>query len=142
MRVTRIALTVAFVLMPPVLSVHAAETSLITLVCDGYTTTTATDKDAKSEPNTGPISRFGMVVNLAERTVSFVGYLTPIAAMDAGSGSFSGENKVLAPPGAKSETMFLSGSIDRVTGSAKVVAVGAVSMVAYELRCRLTNRLF
>jgi hypothetical protein len=63
---------------------QAAETTVITLTCDGKKTD-AKASDAKPEP----VEKLGLVVNLGERTVSgFAGIVARIAKVDAAQISF------------------------------------------------------
>ena len=72
-----------------------------------------------------PISELGVVVNLAEGTVSFTGYVAPIVA-DAAVISFESEDP----------SVLAAGDIDRVTGEMTAVTGRGVVVISYELLCK------
>lgn len=112
--------------LPVLLAWHhaqAAEPTVITLSCDGKLTNT---KVSNAKPES--ISKMGLVVNFAERTVSFSGHLVGIDKADVAHISFSGENNAV------------HGEIDRVTGAMWATAHSDVTTFAYKLLCKPTTR--
>jgi hypothetical protein len=87
-----IKITVMTFLMLAVADRHAqaAEPTVITLSCDGKLTNTKV-RNAKQES----ITKMDLVVNFAERTVSFSGHLAGIDNADVAHISFSGENNAV-----------------------------------------------
>ncbi|MCK1491290.1 hypothetical protein IVB14_12905 [Bradyrhizobium sp. 180] len=105
----------------------------ITLSCNGTSKFTATvAADLKPEP----ITNLGIIVNAANRTVTFNDNVIPIRTMTATLVGFSSQYAKGRPT--------ISGGIDRVTGSAEVdwwyENVGNNSH--WELTCRPATRLF
>lgn len=109
----------------------AQPASAIYLSCSG----TVTGKTGKSEP----VANIGLVINLAERTVTGFSCVAHIDSADDVSISFSGAGSLAR----------LFGEIDRVTGATS--AVNTVRRVdkevliqdSYDLVCnKVTNRLF
>ena len=96
-----------------------AEPSVITLSCDGRLTNT---RVANAKPQ--PINRMNMVVNFADKTVSFSGHSAGIDKADVAHISFSGENNAV------------HGEIDRVTGATWATAASASTTLAYKLLCK------
>jgi hypothetical protein len=90
-----------------------------------------------------PVTKMGLVVNLAERTVSGFSVVARIDRADAVSISFSNQNSPYLG-GAYS----VKGGIDRVTGAAwATTALEAsdkkiIMNDTYNLVCKVTNRLF
>jgi hypothetical protein len=84
-----------------------------------------------------------IIVNLADRTVAFMDYVAPIAGITATIVSFRGQQEHVVS-GVKLKPFTIEGSIDRVTGSARVdwyhENVGDNS--SWELTCRPATRLF
>jgi hypothetical protein len=99
---------------------HAAEPTVITLSCDGNVTNTRV-RNAKPEP----ITKMNLVVNFAERTVSFSGHLVGIDKADVAHVSFSGENNAV------------HGEIDRVTGITWATTDLDAKTFVYKLLCSL-----
>ena len=66
-------------------SAQAEESTIITLSCDG-----TTKVYVKRDESIGPVTNMGVVVNLAERTVSFDGRVAHIDHVDAGTIFFLG----------------------------------------------------
>jgi hypothetical protein len=64
------------------------ETTVITLSCDGMTKV----YDKRDEGTRYPIAKMSVVVNLAERTVSFDGHVAHIDHADAGTIYFGGDS--------------------------------------------------
>jgi hypothetical protein len=77
----------------------------------------------------------GLVVNLADRTVSFLGFVAKIDAIDAANITFTGDNS-------KPYAVLVTGDIDRVTGAVSAVIATSATTDSYDLLCKLTNRLF
>lgn len=77
-----IFITSAFVLMVTPVGVRAADDQVITLSCDGRVTAGT----GRAEP----VSKMGMVVNLAEQTVAFVGHVVGLSRLDSANVAFSG----------------------------------------------------
>jgi hypothetical protein len=110
----------------------AAQTaSVIYLSCAG----TMTGKTGKSER----VANLGLVINLAERTVTGFSsdFVAHIDRTDDVSISFSGAGS----------SAHLSGEMDRVTGATSAmltVWLGKEILVQdlYDLECKVTNRLF
>jgi hypothetical protein len=99
---------------------QAAEPTVITLSCDGKLTNTKI-RNAKPEP----ITKVNLVVNFAERTVSFSSHLVGIDNADAAHISFSGENNAV------------HGEIDRVTGIMWATTHSNAATFVYNLLCSL-----
>jgi hypothetical protein len=135
-RTIRIA-TAALVL----LSLHAsralaAEKVVITLSCDG----TLTDaRSPKREPL--KINNLGVVVNLAEETVSFGGYVTRIDKVDAANISFNGTSDFQFHGVGPKTTLSIWGAIDRVTGAMSASTNTTAETYSYELLCKPANRV-
>ena len=66
---------------------QAEEPTAITLSCDG-----TTKAYVKSEESINPVTKMGVIVNLAERTVSFDGHVAHIDHVDAAVIYFGGNN--------------------------------------------------
>jgi hypothetical protein len=96
-----------------------AEPSVITLSCDGRLTNT---RIGNAKPQ--PINKLNMVVNFADKTVSFSGHSAGIDKADVAHISFSGENNAV------------HGEIDRVTGATWVTTASATVTLAYKLLCK------
>ena len=115
----------------------AAEPTMLTLSCDGKVTDTKAT-DAKSEP----VNKIGVVVNLTDRTVSFLGYVAQIDSIDAADVTFSGETKVKMGGQSTGVGVYVMGDIDRVTGAMSAATMSTASTHSYELVCKVANRLF
>ena len=70
---------------------QAEEPMAITLSCDG-----TTKAYLKSEESINPVTKMGVVVNLAERTVSFDGLVAHIDHVDAAVIYFGGDSLKLS----------------------------------------------
>jgi hypothetical protein len=83
----------------------------------------------------------GFVVNLADQTVTFGGYVAKIDRVDDASISFHGE-QALSIGNRQAGTIIVTGHIDRVTNA--VLATTKTSAVAftYDLLCKPVSRLF
>jgi hypothetical protein len=90
-----------------------------------------------------PVANVGVIVNFADRSVSFEGYRIPIAQADSTTVLFHGQ-QVLTYAGMKLKPVTVDGSIDRVTGAASMTfmheQVGNNS--EWDLMCRPATRLF
>jgi hypothetical protein len=132
---------------------RAAGPTVITLSCNG----TSTDKSSTSLPTEEPkpIQKMGVVANLHERTVSFMGFIAPIVLVDASVISFNGEQLGAAAQiaGKDGLTQRIDGILDRVTGhmvadvwTYKKGADDSASLVSdanqYDVLCKATNRVF
>jgi hypothetical protein len=132
---------------------RAADPAVITLSCDGKITDTSglsVGHDLK------PVEKMGIVANLNERTVSFMGFIASISTVDAAAINFNGEQ--LGPAGQiASEVglkMRIDGILDRVTGhmvadvwTYKKGADDPASLLGdvtnhYDVLCKATNRVF
>jgi hypothetical protein len=135
-RMTNIIKITAIALLPLLLAgrgAQAVEATVITLSCDGTTTL----GDAKPEP----FNKIGVVVNFAEHTVSFLGYVVPITSVDAANVSFEGQVKTSSF--GTTLSMTVSGSVDRVTGAMTATTLTTPTMMTnLDLHCKPTNRLF
>ena len=118
---------------------QAAETTVITLSCDG-TITDARARDAKPEP----VNKMGLILNLVEQTVSgFAGIVANIDKVDGADILFSGEGNLLAPAGRGSKgSITVIGDIDRVTGAVSARTLTTATTYSYDLLCKPANRLF
>jgi hypothetical protein len=115
-----IKITVMTFLMLAVAHAQAAEPTVITLSCDGKLTNSKV-RNAKQES----ITKMDLVVNFAERTVSFSGHLAGIDNADVAHISFSGENNAV------------HGEINRVTGITWATADTNAATFVYNLLCSL-----
>ena len=136
MRLLIVALILAFA--PATHTAQAAETKEITMSCDGTVTDPLLTNDKPK-----PVEKIGVVVNLDERTVSFMGYVARINAIDAANISFGGKQ----PEPNSDFIATISGDIDRVTGSVEATIKPTDPSLSYfrthySLLCRLNNRLF
>jgi hypothetical protein len=140
-------ITTPLVLMPIIgQQAQAVEPKVVVLSCDG----TVTDTTMTKIPETSPpqqqeqIQKAGVVVNLDERTVSFLDYVAHINDVDAAFIVF-GERK----PDEHFDIGF-RGEIDRVTGyfeattttSKKGSPIDTLWQTRYEMLCKATNRVF
>jgi hypothetical protein len=87
---------------------RADELKVITLSCEG--TLTPTYGANKSEAPQ-PLQKTGVVVNLDEQTVFFLGYVAPIYDIDEATINFGGRQVV-----DYGFSLVIRGNIDRVTG--------------------------
>ena len=97
-------------LVPFVLISHtrADEPKLITLSCEGTLTPTY---GANKPEAPQPLQKTGVVINLDEQTVFFLGYVAPIYDVDEASINFGGRQVV-----DYGFSITIRGNIDRVTG--------------------------
>jgi hypothetical protein len=113
----------------------AAEPTVITLSCDG-TVRTEVGKDIKGPREA--INKVGVVVNLAERTVSFTGFVAQIDHADTAVIEFSGND----PKTKKGFNSNTSGYIDRVTGAMNATTFEETTRMNYDLLCKPASRVF
>jgi hypothetical protein len=133
-------LGVLFLLVALALPARAQQGSTVTLSCDGTSKLTAT---AASDLKPDPITKLGIIVNAADRTVIFMDYVTPVTGIRATLVSFSGRQMPVAF-GMKGKPFTIDGSIDRLTGHTEISwwyeDVGNNTL--WELTCRPATRLF
>ena len=139
-RVTRAivtALTIAALALP---AGAQQQGSTITLSCDGTSKLTAT---AAADLTPEPITKLGIIVNMADRTVSFMDFVVPVTGFTATLVSFSGRHEPVFA-GLKFPSVLIDGSIDRVTGYATIGFHYAIvgNNHSWELTCRPATRLF
>jgi hypothetical protein len=108
-------------------SAQGEEPTVITLSCDG-----TTKAYVKSEESINPVTKMGVVVNLAERTVSFDGYVAHIDHVDAAVIYFGGDS-----------VKDTTGYIDAKTGSMMATNMdGHNYSELYELVCPAATGAF
>jgi hypothetical protein len=91
------------------------EGKAITLSCEGtLTRTSGADKPASPEP----FQKTGVVVNLDEQTVFFLGYVVPIESVDAANINFGASQMV-----DYGFSIGIAGHIDRASGRMAVTTV-------------------
>jgi hypothetical protein len=105
-------------------SAQAEEPTVITLSCDG-----TTKAYVKSEESINPVTKMGVVVNLAERTVSFDSHVAHIDHVDATVIYFGGDS-----------VKDTTGYIDGKTGS--MMATNMDRHELYELVCPAATGAF
>ena len=116
---------------------HAQGTgaTLLNFSCDGKTV------DVVTGDKGGPVHHIGLVVNLADKNVSFSGYVAPFVRVDAANVYFHGTSQ---NPYGMSDTV--DGTLDRVTGAldATIVTSGSKTTFTshFEMLCKPTTRLF
>jgi len=86
-------------------SAQAEEPTVTTLSCDG-----TTKVYVKREESINPVTKMGVVVNLAERTVSFDGRVAHIDHVDAGTIFFGGDS-------VKDTTGYIDGKTGAMTAT-------------------------
>jgi hypothetical protein len=108
-------------------SAQAEEPTVITLSCDG-----TTKAYVKSEESINPVTKMGVVVNLAERTVSFDSHVAHIDHVDATVIYFGGDS-----------VKDTTGYIDGKTGSMTATNMdGHKYSELYELVCPAATGAF
>jgi hypothetical protein len=105
---------------------QADEPTVITLSCDGMMKVYVKREEGKGEP----ITKMGVVVNLAGRTVLFDGHVAHIDHVDAAVIYFGGDS-------AKETTRY----IDRITGAMSATNVSGGLVEYYELGSKSTPQL-
>jgi len=122
-----------------VVPVQAQQSNSITLACNGTSKLAMAAADVKPDP----ITNMGIIVNVADRSVTFMDFVTPLTGISATLVSFNGRQTPVAL-GVKGKPFTIDGSIDRVTGHAEVAwwyeDVG--NNTYWELTCRPATRLF
>jgi hypothetical protein len=115
--------------------------SVIYLSCDG--TMQKDTADTREQ-----VTKWELVVNLADQTVVGFGIAAHIDQIDASSIAFSGEGPVV-DRGSKIGTLFAEGAIDRVTGIVSATTTQTsersqktVAATTYYLVCNVTDRQF
>jgi hypothetical protein len=133
----------AMALVPFVLGGHARaaenEGKVIALSCDGTLTRTyGANKPADPEP----LQKTGMVVNLNEQTVFFLGYVVPINKVDDASIDFGARQIV-----DYGFSVGITGILDRLTGRMNLTTVTSdptnpndpnTAALHYDVVCRAT----
>jgi hypothetical protein len=148
------AVLFALLLMAQQQAAAENDPKIVTLSCDGTITDTSstpipTDRDPK------PIEKMGVVVNLNERTVSFIGFIAPISTVDAAAINFNGEliGPVAQIGNKEGYTTRIDGILDRVTGHMAADTMtyttkklsdpnSIVIRGHYDVLCKATNRVF
>ena len=121
-------------------STHAQQQqNSIILSCDGTNKLTAINA-AEVKPDS--ITNLGIIVNLADRTVTFMDYVARVTLISATLVSFSGRQTPVVF-GVK-KPFIIDGSIDPVTGHTSIdwmyEEIGSNTL--WELTCRPATRLF
>jgi hypothetical protein len=116
-------------------SAQAAEPTLITLSCDG-TLKIGADKPERAQQQA--INKVGVVINLAEHTISFAGYVSHVDSVDAAVISFGSEPLLTQ----EHPEVSALGEIDRVTGMLSATTMDGHSINFYELLCKPASRVF
>ena len=125
----------AFTCLPLLLGTQgSAQTTLLNFSCEGKTGGWGETQE--------PLHNIGLVVNLADKTVSFAGYVAPFKTVDAANIYFSGSSQ--SPYGL---TATVDGNIDRVTGAVTATIstrAGSANpaMSQWDMLCKPTSRLF
>jgi hypothetical protein len=118
------------------LPVNAQQGSTITLSCNGTDKLTAT---AAADLKPDPITNLGIIVNLANRTVTLNQYVIPITNVTDTLIQFDGQENW-----GWGVVVQLSGGIDRVTGGADVgwYFPNVGNNHRWELTCLPATRMF
>lgn len=118
----------------PLSSAHAQQQQNFTILsCNGTNKLTArTTADVKP----GTITNLDITVNLADRTVTFMDYVTPVTLISATLVSFSGRQTQVVVGGKK--PFLIDGSIDPVTGRTSIdwIYEDIGNNTSWELACR------
>jgi hypothetical protein len=117
----------------------AAQTpTVIYLSCDG----TMQQDTSDTREN---VTKWGLVINLAEQTLVGFGIAAHIDQVDSSSIEFSGEGPIV-DRGSKIGTLFAVGAIDRVTGivsaTTTLTSEKTVTATTYYLVCNVSDRQF
>jgi hypothetical protein len=131
------------------------EPKVVTLSCDGTVADTSSAPTIPVDHQPKPIEKMGIVANLNERTVSFMGFVAPISSVDAAVINFDGETtgqggQIASVSGF---TVRTDGRLDRVTGHmvADTMAYetkklsdpnNILTRSHYDVLCKATNRVF
>jgi hypothetical protein len=116
--------TILFLPLLMVVHAQATEPTIITLSCAGTVKTNAGNNE---EPRKA-IDKVGVVVDLAQQTVSFVGYVAHIENVDA-TAIFFGSG--IEPA---------TGDIDRASGVMSATTMKGGLATSYELFCKPVTR--
>jgi hypothetical protein len=111
----------------------AADPTIITLSCDGTTTSLPAEKQ-------DPVAKVGVVVNLAQRDISFAGYTIPITKMDTTTIGFEGDLKRMDFNLALNTSV--AGHVDRVTGAFNATIFKGLTWTDWKLSCKPVAPLF
>lgn len=117
----------AFFIMP--VAARATDEQVITLTCDGLATT--------GSGRTEQVSKMGVIVSFAEKTLAFGGHVVAISRVDAANVSFSGHSSL-----EEKTDISLDGSVDRVTGTLHATQSSPGLSLWFDLSCKPTDRLF
>ena len=112
--------TILFLSLVIVAHAQATEPTVITLSCDGTVKTNVGNNEGQRKT----INKVGVVVDLAEQTVSFAGYVAHIENVDAAAVFFGGSED------------HATGDIDRASGVMSATAVKGNLATSYELFCK------
>jgi hypothetical protein len=119
---------------------RGAEPTVVAFSCDGRIF------DARSSlAKPQPVNKMGLVVNLAERTVSgFQDVVAHIDKIDAADIAFSGTGSLSAPdaPGIPVGSITVMGSIHRASGAVSAKTTTTAATFTYDLLCKPANRAF
>jgi hypothetical protein len=132
--------TLVLLLLVPGNHARAAknEPNVVTLSCDGMLTATY---GANTPEASQPLQRTGLVVNLDEQTVFFVGYVVPIEGVGEGNIKFGGTETV-----DYGFRVAIIGNMDRATGRMDATMVMSdptqqpsdpnIATIHYEVICK------
>jgi hypothetical protein len=112
--------TILFLSLVIVAHAQASEPTVITLSCDGTVKTNVGNNEGQRKA----INKVDVVVDLAEQTVSFAGYVAHIENVDAAAVFFGGGED------------HATGDIDRASGVMSATAVKGNLATSYELFCK------
>ena len=138
-QITKIA---ALALLPLVLGGHARadEPKVITLFCEGTLTPTY---GANKPEAPQPLQKTGVVVNLDEQTVFFLGYVVPIESVDEASINFGARQTV-----DYGFSSAITGHIDRASGRMAITTATldptkpndpSIATLRYDVICATTS---
>lgn len=112
--------TILFLSLVIVAHAQASEPTVITLSCEGTVKTNVGNNEGQRKV----INKVGVVVDLAEQTVSFAGYAAHIENVDAAIVFFGGGED------------HATGEIDRASGVMSATTVKDNLATSYELFCK------
>jgi hypothetical protein len=116
--------TILFLSLGIVVNAQASEPTVITLSCDGTVKTSVGNNEGQRKA----INKLDAVVDLAEQTVSFAGFVAQIENIDGAVVSFgSGIDPAI-------------GNIDQVTGLMSATTMKGNLATSYELFCKPVTR--
>jgi hypothetical protein len=122
---------------------RADEPKVITLFCEGTLTPTY---GANKPEAPQPLQKTGVIVNLDEQTVFFLGYVVPIDEVDGASINFGGMQTV-----DYGFSVAIRGNIDRATGRMDATTVLSdptkqpdpnTATIHYNVVCKATSGIF